>query len=53
MGEVRHLRGAGVRIKEVEDVGVVGWEAVAEGNRFHGIEKGVRRAVIVEVRGTG
>jgi len=41
VGEVRHLRWAGVGIEEVEDVGVVGWEAVAEADGFHGIEKGV------------
>jgi len=49
VGEVRHLRGAGVGVEEVEDVGVVGWEAVAEGDRFHGVEQGRGRVVVVEI----
>lgn len=49
MGEVRHLRGAGVGVEEVEEVGVVGWEAVAEMDGFHRIEEGVGGVMVVEV----
>ena len=49
MGEVRHLRWAGVCVKEVEEVGVVGWEAVAEVDGFHGVEEGVGGVMVVEV----
>lgn len=49
MGEVCHLGWAGVGVEEVEDVGVVGWEAVPEVNGFHGAEEGVGGVVVVEV----
>ena len=51
MGEVRHLRWAGVGVEEVEEVGVVGWKAVAEVDGFHGVEEGVGGVMVVEVAG--
>ena len=48
MGEVGHLAGAGVGVEEVEEVGVVGCETVAEMDGFHGVEQGMRGMMIVE-----
>ena len=49
MGEVRHLGWAGVGVEKVEEVGVVGWKAMAEVDGFHGVEKGVGSVMVVEV----
>ena len=49
MGEVGHLGWAGVGVEEVEEVGVVGWEAVAEVDGFQWVEEGVGGVVVVEV----
>lgn len=49
MGEVRHFSWAGVRVEEVEEVGVVSWKAVAKVNGFHGGKEGVGGVVIIEV----
>lgn len=49
MGEVRHLGWAGVGVEEVEEVGVVGWETVAEVDGFHWGKEGVGCVVVVEV----
>ena len=52
MGEARHLGWAGVGVEEVEEVGVVGCEAVAEVNGFHGVEEGMGGVMVVEVAWT-
>lgn len=45
--EVCHLGWAGEVIKEIEDVVIVGWQAVAKVNCFHGGEKGMRGEMVV------
>lgn len=47
-----HLHGAGDAVEEIEDVSVVGWEAITEADGFHGGEKGVRGTMIVKFRWT-
>lgn len=52
VGEVCHLGWAGVGVEEVEEVGVVGWEAVAEMDGLHWGKEGVRGVVVVEIAWT-
>lgn len=52
VGEECHLSGAGMGVEEVEEVGVVGWEAVAEMDGFHRGEERVGGVMVVEVAWT-
>ena len=52
VGEVGHLSGAGVGVKEVEKVGVVGGKAMAKVDGFHGVEEGVRSVVVIKITWT-
>jgi len=49
VGEVRHLGWVGIGVEEVEDVGVVCWETVAEGEGVHGGEEAVGGGRVVEI----
>lgn len=53
MGEMCHLRWAGVSVEEIEEVCVVGWETVAEVDGFHGGEERVRGVMVIEIAGAG
>ena len=53
MGKMCHLCRAGVSVEEVEEVGVVGGETVAEVDGFHGAEERVGGVVVVKVAGAG
>ena len=48
MGEVGHLGWGRGGVEEVEDVCVVGWEAVGEGEGVHGGQEGVGGGWVVE-----
>ena len=45
--EVRHLSWAGVGVEEVEEMGVIGYKAMAEVDGFHWRKEGMGSVVVV------
>ena len=49
VGKVGHLGWVGGGVEEVENVGVVGWEAVAEREGVHWGEEAIGGGAVIEV----